>query len=277
MRWFNRRCKVSNLIFFLIFLIQLSGFLVAPAYCDQWPQIKGKHFIINYQNPHDQSFAEKVLRTSEDYYNKIADHLGFRRYGDFWTWDNRAKILLYTDQKTLTKEMGLPDWSKGAAGRDSNRHRTRVIASFKQEEGFLEGILPHEISHLILDDYLNKGSAVHGWLGEGLAQLQEKGKLEDADRIIRYHVIQGQYIPFRAMIRHDIRGEDDPAKVVLFYAQSVSVIDFLIYKYGSNKFSLLCRNLKNGKSFEESLVNAYSSVFRSIDDFEAKWLKYLSN
>ena len=97
------------------------------------------------------------------------------------------------------------------------------------------------------------------WFEEGVAQLQEASKSEIAHQICRALVLQQRQIPLATLMVWDIRQEKDPNKVKVFYAQSLSVVEFLLKNYGSVAFGDLCRNLKNGKTFEEALRGAYTN------------------
>ncbi len=257
---------------FLQFFVIFSFFIICPpAFSDDWREQKGEHFIILYPSSVGTTWARRVLSESEKYYDTIADKIGYARYQNFWTWSNRAKILIYPDQETFTQETGQPAWSRGGAGRDSGLLRSRHIVTYKQEENFLDGVLPHEISHLILRDFIGK-QHIPLWLNEGVAQLQERGKKAVANQIMRNAVQKEEYLLFSTLLTLDIRKEQDTNKVRIFYAQSVSIIDFLIQTYGSSKFGQFCRHLKNGKNLEQALRATYTSSIDSIADLQRQWV-----
>jgi hypothetical protein len=60
-----------------------------------------------------------------------------------------------------------------------------------------------------------------------------------------------------------------------YYAQSMSLVGFLIEQYGSNDFAHFCRQLRDGKTLEEALLSVYPLYIRNIDEFEEQWRKYL--
>ena len=87
MRGFIRKIPV---LFFL------CGILIMSAYAVEWKELSSDHFIIYYSG--DRKFAKGVADKAEYYYRRIAADLGYPRYSNFWTWDNRAKIYIYPDQ-----------------------------------------------------------------------------------------------------------------------------------------------------------------------------------
>ncbi len=262
--------------FFIIFLTLSFCSLFHIAFADSFREQKGKHFIIFYPSSVESSWAKEVLNQSERYYNTIANTLGYSRYQDFWTWNNRVQIIIYPNQETFTSETGLPSWARGGAGRDKRLFNSRRIITYKQEEDFLDGVLPHEISHLILQDFLGN-QPIPLWLNEGVAQLSERRKKVMAHQIMRNAVKKGQYLSFQTLFTQDIRYEKDRDKVRIFYAQSISIIDFLIQTYGSIKFGYFCRYLKNGKTLEQALGATYTSSIRSVSDLEKRWVEYMKH
>jgi len=258
-----------------LFVIFFIGGIPRAVFSQEWKEVKGKHFIIQYPVSVGTSWARRVLSASERYYDKIASQIGYARYQNFWTWNERVKVLIYPDKATFSQETGQPAWSRGGAGRDAGLTHSRHIVTYKQEEGFLDGVLPHEISHLIIRDFIGSTRAVPLWLDEGLAQLYDGSKRAIARQIMREAVRQGRYLSFTTLLTQDIRTEHDETKVRIFYAQSISVIDFLIQSYGNNKFGQFCRYLKNGKTLEEALRATYTSFINSIADLEKRWVEYM--
>ena len=265
-----------NKVCVLFFLIMLTFDRRNIIFAQDWEEEKSAHFIIAYSNRQNSSWAHEVLSKAEGYYDKIADKLGYSRYDNFWTWDNRVKIIVYSDKDTFIKETGQPPWSLGGAVVD-HRLQSGMIITYKQQDGFLESVLPHELGHLILRDFIGKDIQIPLWFDEGVAQLQESEKGDEAEHAMRSLVRNRRYIPLRDLLNLDIRSELDPLKVAIFYAESVSILNFLITKYGSSQFGELCKFLREGRTFEEALKGAYSSSVDSIEGLQEKWLDYMQN
>ncbi len=268
--WFRAQhaFRIFVSLIFLFVLFHEPRFL----YGDGWLEIKDKHFVVFYNLSQDESLARSVLRKAEDYYDKIAYRVGYQRYSDFWTWDDRVKIMIFSDQKTYQKKTGQPAWSLGYSTRDSYLFKSRSIVTYRQQGEFVDGLLPHEISHLVLKDLIGFDRKIPVWFDEGVAQLQEAKKKEDAYVLMKNLVSQGQYVKFDALMKGDIRGETDARKIMIFYAQSLVMVDFLIKEYGNDAFIYLCRELRQGKTMEDAFKTAYSSI-GSIGEFEKKWLR----
>ena len=243
---------------------------------DPFFEVASDHFRARYTIEADREGAKGVLRRAEECYVHVANDIGYSRYEDFWTWDRRVVIILYPDQYAYERFTGAPSWSKGYASRDTRIFRERTIVSYDGQENFLGEVLPHEIAHLMLWDYLHTPKALPVWLEEGIAQLEEAGKTDQVQDALRPIVMQGKYIPLSILEPMTITGEKDDVKVSLFYAQSLSIVVFLIQKYGLDMFHRLCSELRDGLSFELALSHAYPSLIESIDALEKRWVKYFS-
>jgi hypothetical protein len=75
----------------------------------------------------------------------------------------------------------------------------------------------------------------------------------------------------------DARPEDlrERLNLSLFYAESLSVVVFLIEKYGQDAFYRLSRELKDGKDFNTAFTRSYSGIFDSFASAEGRWKQYL--
>ena len=243
---------------------------------DPFLELTSEHFRVRYTLASELDTVRVILRRAEEYYVRVAHDIGYSRYEDFWTWERRVVIIFYPDQYAFQRFTGAPAWSKGYASRDARIFRERTIVSYNGQENFFDEVLPHEIAHLMLWDYLHTPRAVPVWFEEGVAQLEEAGKTEQVQAALGSVVVQGKYIPLASLQAMTITGEQDNLKVSLFYAQSLSIVVFLIQKYGLDSFYRLCRELRDGMSFELALAHAYPSAIESLDALETRWVKYFS-
>ena len=256
-------------ICFLSVFISISDAIgVVQAQEIEWQESKSEHFIIYYTD--DEGFAKKVSRQSEIYYRNIASELGYQRYSEFWTWNKRVKIYIYPDRESFLKKTNQPEWSEGVAN-----YTKKEISSYALSEDFLDALLPHEMTHLIFRDYVGFTGEIPLWLDEGVAQWMEPRKRELVKSVIARFVDQGKLIPLRRMMTEDIRNNQDSAYVGSYYVHAVSMVSFLITKYSAARFTNFCRELRDGKSVEESLKFVYPTSIRSIEELEEKWKKYI--
>lgn len=240
----------------------------------KWQTVKGDHFIVYYYDRNHSATASHVLTKSEEYYDKVAYQVGYARYSDFWTWEDRVKIFIFPDRLSFVYTTGQKYWSKGYAVRDSRLFESRAIVTFYQEESFMDTMLPHEIAHLIMKDFIGFDRPVPLWFDEGVAQQQEM-KDPAQEEGIAFLAKSAGHIPFDLLQSLDIRRETDEWKVAVFYAQSRSIVEFLIKIYGQDAFQRLCVNLRDGKDFLGALSSAYAGSIDSMATLEKKWLGYM--
>ncbi|HRZ40017.1 MAG TPA: hypothetical protein P5246_03310 [Candidatus Omnitrophota bacterium] len=240
----------------------------------QWLEVKGKHFIVYIRSESDKALANIVLSRAESYYQDIGNLIGHTRYSDFWTWDDRAKIFVFADREEFSRVTGAPSWATGYSDRDSFLFKSRAVVTYRQEDAFYDSILPHEVAHLIVHDFI-KREYLPIWLDEAVAQMYERRKHDAADRYCRALAQRGQTIRLDFLNRWDIRSETDAKKVELYYLQSLSVLRFLYREHGAYAFQRFFRELRDGKSVEEALRSAYPGKINSLDDLERHWINFL--
>ena len=293
-----------RLILTFIFLL-----INSLAYGQVWQEQKSDHFILFFQPASEalnstnqtgntlevEGFSKEVLRKSEVYYDRIADDLGYPRTSEFWTWDKRVKIYLYPGHDDFVKASGHPSWAGGAADYD-----TKTIMSFVGSKEFVDTILPHEIAHLIFRDFVGFKGEIPLWLDEGVAQWTEEKKRQQIKKAVKQMFMNNGLLSMEDMMKLPISSIKSGGNVYIrptrtrtgekgvlfltgdnlitvYYIQAVSLVGFLIEKFGKNEFTNFCRSLRDGKSLEEALTSVYSIHLRSLADFEDQWRKYIEN
>lgn len=276
-----------------LFCLFLLIFFCVESWGYEWQELSGEHFLIYFLE--NKNFAQDILDKAEVYYRNIALELGYPRYSEFWTWDNRVKIYIYPDRKSFQKATGQPTWSEGMAS-----YTDKKIISYAWSKGFTESLLPHEMAHLIFRDFVRFKGDIPLWLDEGVAQWMEMSKRQQIKRVAKKYFQENSLLCIEDMMRLDIRnlkyeeaiyirptrtndGKDGilflSAEILIntYYIQSVSLVGFLIEKYGSTAFAGFCRELRDGKSVEEALRSAYPMHLRSLREFEDRWREYLES
>lgn len=239
-----------------------------PGAAQDWKVEKGDHFIVHYLN--DAAQPKEVIRKAEFYYNRIAEDLGYPRYSNFWQWGNRAKIFIHPSREAFQKATGQPEWSHGMAS-----YFDKSIHAIEGNENFLDTVLPHEIAHLTFRDFVGLKGHIPLWMDEGVAQWEEDAKRREALEAMPALAARGEVFTIERLTTMDVRRETDPGKVGLFYAQAISLVDFLVRSYGPSSFTVFCRELRDGKKLEQALRAAYPASLPSIDAMEDRWRKYL--
>jgi len=240
-----------------------------------WLKFDGDHFEVLCSSSDDEDLAHDVLNHAEEYYIDIADDIGYSRYQNFWTWDNRVKIILFPDQQSYVQTTGQPPWSDGFALMYSELFQSKIIVSYRGQPNFVEVILPHEITHLILHDFIGFDRPIPRFFDEGVAQLEQKDDSLDHMDIMAKMIVGGKIIPLPDLLNYDLMAHrNDALGVSIFYVESLYIVDFLIKTYGMDSFKELCRNLRDGASFEDALKSTYYPTLDSMQTLQDKWVDY---
>ncbi len=219
----------------------------APAWAQaQFQKSSSRHFEIYYEESVEESFVKEALDFAEKYYDELTEKLGFVRY-DYWTWDDRAKIYIYADAESYLADTGQPAWSGGLAS-----YKEKTIRTFPRSVGFFDSLLPHEIGHIIFRDVIGS-HAVPLWLEEGVACYLEPARRFGSSKMVKDAVKDGTFIPLEELNTMDPRATSDAERVELFYAESVSLLTFLIEEFGVDRFNRICDRVRDGKPFERAL------------------------
>jgi len=236
---------------------------------DSWKTNKSTHFIVYYRNA-PEDFIDTLIDRAEDYYNRIADDLGFRRF-NFWLWENRAKIYIHDNVADFQFATGQPGWSGGCA-----LIRDKIIHSFPYAEGFFDTILPHEMGHIIFREFVGfDNNTIPLWLEERVASYQEKLRYSSAIRELGRRIKEGNFMNLETLSSANLHLTVDSNAVQLFYVEAFSIVDFLIKDFGKDKFVIFCQNLRDKNNFQSALASSYP--FGDIKELDSAWQKHLKN
>jgi hypothetical protein len=183
-------------------------------------------------------------------------------------WYARCAIYVHPSRLAYFKTAGL--W--GAVGHaqakmEGDRTFTRTIHLAAGVPLMVEASVPHEVSHLVMNDRF--GGRLPRWANEGMAMLAEP----DAARADR----QRQLLEFRrkrALFALDVLLEADRAdetNTLEFYAQSFSVTDFLVAAQGPRTFIRFLGDSRRS-GYEAALRQHYG--IRNFADLERRWRAY---
>jgi len=234
----------------------------------EWNKHKSRHFLIYYDEaPLD--FVESVAEMAERYYNEITKTLGFTRYKG-WTWDDRAKIYIYNDQEHYVQNSRMMHWSSGTAST-----RAKIIRTFPAAHGFFDSTLPHELGHIILREFVGFKARLPQWFEEGVAMYVEIAKRWGANEDVKKAIEEGRFIPLSQLTHTRLTSRSDKDLIDLYYAESASVIYYLIEELGEYRFVQFCRKLEKGGPFDWALESSYVR-FKTVEDLNEAWVNYLT-
>jgi hypothetical protein len=209
----------------------------------------------------EQSFADEVMLTIEDALNWLEADTGVSLV-------EPIEIYLYADSQDLQGSMIFPEeWTGGVAYPTYDRI---AIGINPGNLGWGKGALAHELTHLVIHQItLNPYGGMPTWLDEGLATRSE-GILRYDYAIALNQAIANDSLISVQSISSPFSAISDLA--ILSYAESYTVVDYLITTYGKDKMFELLETFSEGASYDGALLAVYGFDISGLD---RRWREYL--
>lgn len=263
----SQRRGGSLLVFLTLLSLSSIGHAGEPSIAikhqpeeDGWQIAETANFRLVHQ--HARSLAEAVLRTAE----RARTAQLTKWFGEVGEdWQPKCRIFLYPTGESYSEATGAPV-NPGGGHTDVRADGSRVISRCIHVHGartfLLQGVVPHEVTHAVLAGRLSD-NRVPRWADEGMAILAE------APRNVDMHL---RYLPrmraddalysMKALI--EMRDYPEPRELGVFYAQSVSLVDFLSRQKGAERFAAFVRDGERD-GYAESLGKHYGWNFVELD------------
>jgi hypothetical protein len=186
-------------------------------------------------------------------------------------WSPKCEIYLHATGQDYSRVTGVPGGSPGHSSfhLDGGRVLGRRIDLHCDDSGWLPAVLPHETTHVVLAGKFGE-QPVPRWADEGIAVLTEpREKIDRHLRNLPKHREENQLFPLRQLV--NMNDYPDPRYIGSFYAQSVSLVDFLSREKGPEVFTQFVREGMHS-GYDSALQKYYG--LRSFDELEQRWRKY---
>jgi hypothetical protein len=225
-----------------------------------WQAAETANFRLLHQ--HARSLAEEVLRTAERTRTVQMQKWFGAVDAD---WSPKCRIYLYPSGEAYGEATGAPI-NPGGGHTDVRAEGCRVISRCVHVHGtrpfLLKGVIPHEVTHAVLAGRLSDGR-VPRWADEGMAILAEAPKNIDMhlSSLPRWRAAAGLF-SMRALI--EMRDYPEPHELGVFYAQSVSLVEFLTRQKGGERFAAFVRDGERS-GYADSLRKHYGWSFPELD------------
>jgi hypothetical protein len=209
----------------------------------------------------DDSFARELMETTQQALERLAEDTGAEL-------EEPVKFYIYATSDDLRGAMIYPqEWTGGVA---YPRYGVMAIGISSSNLEWGKRTIAHELTHLVIHQMtLNPYNDLPTWLDEGLAMCNE-GELSSAfvaslkravteDSLIS---VQSLCSPFSAYAE----------EAVLAYAQSYSLVEFLITGYGQAEMLELLNTFKEGSGYDAALEKVYGF---DMDGLDSLWREYV--
>ena len=205
----------------------------------------------------DDSFARELVNTCEEGLVRLTRDVG--------TYPERPiEVYIYASAGDLQGAMIFPmEWTGGVA---FSEFGIIAIGISPDQVDWGKGALTHELTHLVVHQAtFSPYGKLPTWLDEGLAMYNEgeldpylQSWLDNAISNNNLISVRSLCSPFSA----------EPEKAYLSYAESYSLVEYLLDNYGQDRMLNLLTLFKQGNTYDEALTKVYGF---DIDSLDARW------
>jgi len=205
---------------------------------------EGKVTLYWYEGAH--SFAQELMQATQSALTRLSESTGA-------VIKSSIRLYIYANSTDLRGSMIFPqDWSGGVA---FTRYGCIAIGISASNIEWGKRAIAHELTHLITEQMtLNPYNDTPPWLDEGLAmynegpiQLTFTNNLNMAIQENRLISVRSLSSPFSAY----------SSISYVSYAESYSIIDYLIRNYGKDKMFALLDTFRQGSTYDGALQKVY--------------------
>jgi hypothetical protein len=229
-----------------------------------WAVVETANFRIFHNQPAE--LAEQAARVAEATRWRM-QRRWFGAAGQ--DWNPRCDIFLHATAHDYSQATSVAPTSPGHSSFSApGPMMTRRIDLHCDDLNLIVAVLPHETTHTVLAGNFG-GDFVPRWADEGMAVLTEpRDKIERHLRNLPRHRAQNELFRLHQLVQ--MRDYPDPRYVGAFYAQSVSLVDFLVREKGAQVFTRFLREGMQG-NYEAALQRHYG--YRSFAELEQRWVR----
>jgi hypothetical protein len=227
---------------------------------DGYPVAESPYFRIVHN--HKTEVVEKVARAAE--HVRVAIHRQW--FGEApYDWEGRCTIHLYSSHFSYSYLTNQPGSLGHARSFTTQRYvGQRSIHIPANVPGFLEDVLPHEITHTVMAIRFN--GRTPRWANEGMAMLSESAEARERfqDQLRDCWRKDDLFAP--EVVMHT--NEQRHIMTVEYYAQSMSLVEFFVAEKGRRTFVRFLRDSIR-TSYAAGLKKHYS--IHSFAELERRW------
>ena len=228
-----------------------------------WKKItSGQISLFWYQG--NQSYVNQLIAGCQQALDRLAQDTGV-----YLT--QPVSLYIYASSEDLRGAMVFPqEWTGGVA---FTEYGIIAIGIPANELDWGIGALAHELGHMVTHQitFSPYGEILPTWLDEGLAMYAEGKPDPYLESVLKKAIAQNNLIsvqslasPFSAL----------PMEAYISYAESQSLVEFLIHNYGRDKMLSLLNLFKEGHTYDDALTHVYGF---DQDGLDTSWQKYITS
>lgn len=210
----------------------------------------------------EPSFAQELLSAAQQALQRLAVDTGVQL-------ERTARIYIYASSEELRGAMVYPqEWTGGVA---FSEYSIITLGISPDNLGWGKRAIAHELAHLVTFQQTFSCSVARlpTWLEEGIAMYAEGELTADFQHVLDQAIQQDALISVRTL---SSPFPAQPEQTYLSYAESYSIVDFLIRTYGRDKMLELLETFKQGSGYDEALQQVYGFDLEGLD---ARWKTFV--
>jgi hypothetical protein len=212
----------------------------------------------------NQSFIDQLTAACQQALDRLAQDTGVHL-------KQPVSIYIYATPEDLRGAMVFPqEWTGGVA---FTEYGIIAIGIPINELDWGKGALAHELGHMVTHQitFSPYGAILPTWLDEGLAMYAEGKPDPYLQSVLQKAITQHNLISVRSL---SSPFSAIPEEAYISYAESQSLVPFLIQNYGRDKMLQLLNLFKEGSTYDDALIQVYGF---DQDGLDALWQKYITS
>ena len=209
----------------------------------------------------DESFAQELMAAAQQALERLDEYTGAEL-------EKPVKLYIYASAQDLQGSMIYPqEWTGGVA---FTRYGIMAIGIGPDSLDWGKRAIAHELTHLVIHQItLNPYSGLPTWLDEGLA-MHSEGPLEPVfTGWLDFAIAENSLISVQSLSSPFSAYAEEAA---LSYAQSYSLVEFLIGSYGRGKMFELLNTFREGSTYDGALEKVYGFDMDGLDVLWQDWV-----
>jgi hypothetical protein len=212
----------------------------------------------------NQSFADELMAACQQALTRLAEDTGVHL-------EKPTSMYIYASTEDLRGAMIFPhEWTGGVA---FTEYGIIAIGVPPDELDWGKRALAHELGHMVTHQITFSPYGTNllpTWLDEGLAMHAEGEPDPYFQSVLEYAIAQQELISVRSL---SSPFSATPEEAYISYAESQSLVEFLIQNYGKDKMLHLLNLLKGGNTCDEALTEVYGF---DQDGLDKLWQGYIN-
>mgnify|MGYP000462906664 CR=1 FL=1 len=221
----------------------------------KWQSVTAENVTVSYYQG-NAAFGEELRKAAASAITSMSQQAGVKV-------DAPIRILIYaTDQDFRSAvDPGTHEWAGGSA---FPRYNVILIQASGSNLAYATRTIPHELTHVIIYNATkNPYGSIPRWLDEGLAMLSEGEQEPGFDSALQAAVKSDSLISVWSLSSN---FPTDSRQARLSYAQSYSLVKFVIDRYGQEAMSKLLAVFREGSTYDDALKSALGVDTYGLDD-----------